>query len=250
MLNVVRLLGQLESIQRAVEPAIVMVTGFWVLEICPTSVLIRVWATLPIDSTGAVLLRCVVRLSRCVRWALVMLTSAVTVRTLLTRVEVVLTEFVLMTVRITRMVSMFRERLSMVIGPVMVGPQLREVVLSSVFNRVRVTFGMSVEVVVVVLSCVGPGLNLNRLIGCLAAVSRLVDIGHSSIRVVLVRARRVLLSIGPVSRLVSAIGYGADRFVKVSVRGLSPSWLRKKAPTTPSIRPKNSVTRLRAHARP
>lgn len=121
------------------------------------------------------------------------------------------------------MVSMFRERLSIVIGPVRVGPQLSVVVLSSVFSRASVTLGMSVEVVVVVFRCVGPGLKLNRLIGCLAAVSSLVDIGHSSVRVVVVRARRVLLSVGPVSRLVSVIGYGADRLVKVSVRGLSPS---------------------------
>lgn len=95
ILNVVRLLGQLDNMQRAVEPAMVMVTGLCVLLMCLTSVLIRVWATLPMDSTGAVLLRCVVRLSRCVRWALVMLTSAVTVRTLLTPVVVVLMELVL-----------------------------------------------------------------------------------------------------------------------------------------------------------
>lgn len=143
------------------------------------------------------------------------------VRTLLSAALVVLTELVVLTVWATRMVSMFRERLSMVSGPVRVMSQLRRLRLSRVLSRASVMFLMDVAVLVVVLRCVGPGVKLNRLIGWLAAVSRLVVIGASSWLVVVTRLCRVLLRSGLAARLVRMIGYGADRLVKVSVRGLA-----------------------------
>lgn len=206
ILKVVRLLGQLESMRPPSEPAMVTSTGLCGPGMWDVSILIRCPAVLCIDSTGAVLVRRVASVSLCVPWALVMLTSLVTVRTLLTRRFVVLTELVPWTMPITRVLSMFRERLSMVMGVAPVMLRLRLVVLTSVLSRASVTFLMSMAVVVVVLSCVGPGPKLNRLMVCLAAVSRLVVMGVSTAPVVVIRLCSAVLSVGLPARLVSVIG--------------------------------------------